>query len=284
MALTESIQIPVNGNHYQYPVSRLFHAFQVQNLTTTNLNIKNLQTGQTVTVPTGATQTVNQTFGGAQIEVWTDSSTTGEAWIYCYDSIADLSGNPNIGPQQVTITNATLTVAGTVTATISGAVTIGSTVTVTGSVNANITNTVNVNANITNASIPVTGTVNATILNATITTQDITVETNTGILTGLLPSTTNAYTITNNQQQNITVPYACPGFGVTTTAPGFGRMNLWVTSNGQDVYLLRDEMFSNGVASNRPIEKRFAVPMAKNDVLHLRWDDASVNSVHVVRF
>lgn len=291
MALTVSYRVPVNGTHFQYPLPHLIKAMLVQNLSQSNLNVSNL-VGTTVAVPPGLSQTVILTTSASQFEVWTDANTTGEAWLYGYDSPADLTGNPNLGVQQVSITNATLNVAGTVTANIApgSTINIGNTVTVTGNVNATITNTVSVNATITNSTLAVTlsgtNTVNAVITGSSVTlnTTELVVEQNTGILTGLLPSTTTPFTITNNQQQNITVPYACPGFGITSTIGGFGRLNIWLTSGGNDVYLLRDQQFSNGALATRPVEKRFAVPMAKNDVLHVRWDDATVNSSHVVRF
>lgn len=283
MGLAITIQVPINGQHFQYPMPALIHAIQIQNLSQSNLNIKNLTGTDVITIPAGLTQNVNVTTGAAQIEVWTDTATTGEAWLYLYDSINDLSGNPNVGAQQVSITNATLTVNGTVTATISGNVSLAPGTTV------NIGNTVTVTGNVTvGNTVTVTGTMNVGSITNTVTVtgnvQDLIVENNTTTLAGVLANTVVPLTLTNNIIVSTTISKAITSFSLMLIAPE-GFLDLWYTASGQDEYLVRAFPFSS-LANNtwQPVEKIFLAPIPAGAVLKARMGQSIGGSSAVLKY
>lgn len=266
MGLAVSYRVPVNGSHQAYPVPRIIKAILIQNLSGDFLNFDN-GTDPVVRITSGATQGVLFQSSSVQMTLWTDSATSGEAWVYAYDSPTDISSNPNMYPR-VTITNASLNINGTVTATISGPVTVSGAV----------------DAHITNASIAVTGPIDANITNAVITAKDIIVENNTGVLTGLLPATTVQFNVFSGNVNSTTITKAIAGFGLTATITGAGRLNVWVSQGGNTEYLVRDRGFYGSPLTRNPIEKRFNIPIAVNDVINVSWDDAITLAAFVLRY
>lgn len=146
---------------------------------------------------------------------------------------------------------------------------------VTGTVNANILNsnlTVTasgtVNANILNSSI------SANITNATLSVADSLVETNTSVLTGILPKNIAAFTLTNNVAFTQTIAAAIDGFALDLVIQD-GFLNIFYTASSKIFYLVRNFAFiASGIVPD--IETDYFSPIPAGAVVSILVSQSTV--------
>lgn len=216
--------------------------------------------------PAGLTVGYNYLQGLLSPQVGCVGSYQGNARVYFYDGWLDLSKNPALQQPPGSIT-----LSGPVTVTFQSAQPIVFQGTQPIDITAFSGGNVPVNIAASGGSVVVK-------------TNDVLVESNTGLLVGLLASHVIPFTQTSGTQHDEPISNPCDGFGLQVNVNTAGRMNVWVTNAGNDVYLIRDQMFYPSPVGNKPVNKRFAEAIAAGDTIHVRWDDAAASLAGILRY
>ncbi len=207
--------------------------------------------------PAGMSVGYNYIGGLTSPQIGVVGSYQGNARVYFYDGWLDLGSNPALQQPPGSIT-----LSGPVTVTFQTA----QPIVFSGTQPIDIVSASggNVPVNIQQAS----GTV-------AIKTNDVLVESNTGLLVGLLGSHLIPFSQASGTQHDEPITSPCDGFGLQLTIPSAGRLNAWITNNGNQRYVIRDQILYASPVVSKPVVKRFAEAIVAGDTISVRWDDSA---------